>query len=686
MIRSRRVRGGPRGRRATRPADGSAESHADIPIAELLDALPQGIVVLDAEARYRIWNKRYAEIYAGSADLFAVGRRLEDTLRVGIARAQYPDAIGQEEAWLAARMDRMRNPRGQIEQQLSDGRWILIDERRTSDGGYIGLRVDITDLKEREASFRLLFEANPVPMFVVAQDTGAVLAANGAAVTHYGLESCRGTGSFKAIQPDWDPEADRPLDAGWDGEHRTADGRVVEVTCYARPLMYQGRRAFLISAFDMTERNRAVARAAFLAHHDGLTGLANRVYLDQHLAALGTEGYALLALDLDRFKIVNDTLGHQSGDVLLVEVARRLCRTAGERSFVARLGGDEFVVVADRTEPAALSDLAGRLIAAVGEPVDIAGRHASVGASVGIAIAGLDGSTPDELFRNADLALYRAKSQGRNAFEFFEAGMNARLQARRRMEFDLSAALRNGEFEVHYQPLVDLSSGRVNGYEALLRWHHPERGSVSPAEFIPIAEEVGLIGDIGAYVLGQACRDATHWDGDAKVAVNISPAQMRAGTLFAHVSAALAASGLPAARLELEITEALLLERTDTVLATLHALRNLGVSISMDDFGTGYSSLSYLRSFPFDKIKIDRSFIRDMAVSEEAAAIVRTIVDLGANLGIKVTAEGIEDGAVADLLRRQGCAEGQGYHFARPKPLDEVLAELEILRRPLRRA
>ncbi len=686
MIRSRRVRGGAPRRTNTRRPDAAAPRAADIPIGELLDALPQGIVVLDPEGRYRIWNKRYAEIYAGSADLFAVGRRLEDTLRIGIARAQYPDAIGREEDWLAARMDRMRNPRGQIEQQLSDGRWILIDERRTSDGGYIGLRVDITDLKEREASFRLLFEANPVPMFVVAHDTGALIAANTAAVEHYRLAGPEAVGSFRDLQPDWEPAAGRTAGNAWDATHTTTDGRAIEVTCYARPLTYQGRRAFLISAFDMTERNRAVARAAFLAHHDGLTGLANRVHLDQHLEDRAGEAYALLAIDLDRFKIVNDTLGHQSGDALLVEVARRLRSTAGAHGFVARLGGDEFVVVTERTDPADLSDLSARIIAGLGEPVDIQGRHASVGASIGIAIAGPDGSTADELFRSADLALYRAKSQGRNAYEFFEAGMNARLQARRRMEFDLSAALRNNEFEVHYQPLVDLSSGRINGYEALIRWRHPERGPVSPAEFIPIAEEVGLIGDIGAFVLGQACRDATRWEGEAKVAVNISPAQMRAGTLFAHVSAALAASGLPATRLELEITEALLLERTDTVLATLHALRNLGVSISMDDFGTGYSSLSYLRSFPFDKIKIDRSFIRDMAASEEAAAIVRTIVDLGANLGIKVTAEGIEDGAVADLLRRQGCAEGQGFHFARPKPLDEVLAELEAFYRPLRRA
>ncbi|WP_407050373.1 putative bifunctional diguanylate cyclase/phosphodiesterase [Methyloraptor flagellatus] len=649
-------------------------------IGEALDALPQGIVVLDAEGRYLLWNKRYAEIYQGSADLFAIGRRLEDTLRIGIARGQYPEAAGREEEWLARRMDRMRNPGAAFEQRLTDGRCILIDERRTSDGGFIGIRVDITEMKEREESFRLLFDDNPVPMFVVERDTGLVLAVNSAATDTYGFSPETIVGrSFDDVQPTEHIAGKQSVSGSeeWEARHVTASGEVIEVTAYARRLPYQGKQAWLVAAIDVTERNRAVARAAFLAHHDSLTGLANRAYFDvrlHELTAAADPSFSLVSIDLDRFKSVNDTFGHPYGDLLLVEVARRLRAVCGDTDFIARLGGDEFVILTPLVDPKRLADFARTINQALARTYQIDDHRMVIGSSIGVVTAPGDGITVDNAIARADLALYRAKAKGGDTYEFFEAEMNAAFLARRRMEMDLAGAIEDDRITVHYQPLVDLDSGAVVAFEALARWEHPTHGFVPPSDFIALAEETGQIDTIGRIVMEKACADAARWPNDVRVAINLSPVQFRSGSLFANVKRALELSGLHATRLELEITEALLLERTEMVVSTLHALRGLGARISMDDFGTGYSSLSYLRSFPFDKIKIDRSFVRDLASSSDAAAIVRTIVDLGASLGMKVTAEGIEDGAAADLLRAQGCAEGQGYYFGRPQPVSAIEA------------
>jgi diguanylate cyclase (GGDEF)-like protein len=386
----------------------------------------------------------------------------------------------------------------------------------------------------------------------------------------------------------------------------------------------------------------------------------------------GAPSLAILLVDLDRFKLVNDTLGHFSGDKLLQEAAGRMRAALGEQDFVARLGGDEFAVVTGVTDVAELGQLAEALIEALSAPYRLDDAEATVGASIGIAVCPADGEDPDLLMRCADLALYRAKADGRGAYHYFESGMDARLQERRSMEVELAAALEAGELQVFYQPLVTLATGKIAAFEALARWPHRVRGDVPPSVFIPIAEETNLICRIGAFVLDQACRDAAAWPDPVKVAVNLSPKQFRYGALLATVQAALQKSGLPACRLELEITEAMLLERTDLVQSTLHALRALGVRISMDDFGTGYSSLSYLRSFPFDKIKIDRSFVQEMATSADAAAIVRAIVTLGASLGIQVTAEGIETAEAAELLAEQGCTEGHGFFFSRPRPRSEA--------------
>ncbi len=420
-----------------------------------------------------------------------------------------------------------------------------------------------------------------------------------------------------------------------------------------------------------------------LALHDTLTGLPNRAFfaerMDHALAQVRRHQtmLAVLCLDLDRFKQVNDTLGHPVGDALLRAVARRLAGCLRDCDTVARLGGDEFAVIQaplGRVEDAAT--LAQRIVKTLSEPYDLNGHNVVIGASVGIALAPADTADSDLILNMADMALYRAKADGRGVFRMFEPGMDTKMQARRVLESDLRRAVQAQEFELDYQPLVDLLSGRVSALEALVRWRHPERGLIRPDDFIPFAEETGLIGPIGAWVLHQACADAAGWPADVRIAVNVSAAQFKGPGLVETVFDALAASGLPPERLELEITETALLADADATLATLHELRAKGVRIAMDDFGTGYSSLGYLRSFPFDKIKIDRCFIKDIETSVDCKAIVRAVAGLGSNLGITTTAEGVETAAQLDQLRAEGCDQVQGYLFSRPVPARDVGALL----------
>jgi diguanylate cyclase (GGDEF)-like protein/PAS domain S-box-containing protein len=670
------------------------QAHARL--RDAIDILPEGIVFLDREGRYILWNQQYADIYRRTADLFHVGARLEDTLRIGIARGDYPEAIGREEAWLADRLSKLKAPHSRHEQALSDGRCILIEERQTADGGVIGLRVDITELKRREASSRLLFEENPIPMFVCRAADRVILAANDAAVAHYGFDRNNLIGGPLArIHPGADGPGFTAFDplppeeqAGRIWTQFKADGTPIEVNIFARPLRYDGVAAVVVAVIDITDRRQAEARIAHMAHHDALTALPNRTLLHQRMremlarAARHGGGMATLCIDLDNFKWVNDTLGHPVGDLLLRAVSRRLNSELREDDLVARLGGDEFAVLQDRVTSAEdVTHLAERLVASIAEPYNIDGHQISITASIGIALAPGDGLDTDRLLKNADIALYRAKSDGKGTFRFFEAEMDARIQARRALELDLRAAISTDALSVHYQPLINLATGDITGYEALVRWHHPERGFVAPSEFISLAEETGLILQIGTFVLNRACTDAAAWPLPLKVAVNLSPRQFKSGSLLHVVSEALAASRLPAGRLELEITEALLLDKTDVVLATLHALRALGVRISMDDFGTGYSSRSYLRSFPFDKIKIDRSFVADLSANADSQAIVKAIVSLGISLGITITAEGIESEIDLARLKAQGCEEGQGYLFAQAKPQSEIVGELARLKR-----
>jgi diguanylate cyclase (GGDEF)-like protein/PAS domain S-box-containing protein len=659
-------------------------------LREAIDILPQGIVFLDADGRYILWNKKYSEIYSRSSDLFKSGARLEDTIRIGVERGDYPEAVGREEQWIAERLTRLYQPGERHEQLLADGRCILIEERLTEDGGIIGLRVDITELKQREASFRLLFDSNPIPMIVCALDDERILGANDAAVAHYGYRraefeklTIRQVQAF-AAEPPWAQNLSSDEQAARTWKHVRADGTLIDLAIYSRHLVYGEKPAVLLALIDITERKRAEARLTFMAQHDSLTGLPNRSLLRQRMdemllhARRSSDQAAVLILGLDNFKAVNDTLGHGIGDKLLRAVAKRLRSMLREEDTLARLNSDEFAVVQSgmaRPEDAAL--LARRLREALGDPYLLDGHSVVIGASIGIAMAPGDGDESEKLLKNADMALSRAKNDSRGTFSFFEAGMDARAQARRKIEADLREAIEKEVLRPYYQPVVDLSSGRITSFEALVRWPHTERGMISPAEFIPVAEETGLINGLGGLMLRRACMDAALWPDDVRVAVNLSPLQFRTGNLLSIVIDALRQSGLSATRLELEITETLLLEKSGQVLATLHALRALGVRISMDDFGTGYSSLSYLRSFPFDKIKIDQSFVRDLAANRDAQAIVRSIISLGIGLGVTITAEGVETEAELACLRAEGCHEGQGFLFSQARPNAEIVALLQ---------
>jgi diguanylate cyclase (GGDEF)-like protein/PAS domain S-box-containing protein len=458
-------------------------------------------------------------------------------------------------------------------------------------------------------------------------------------------------------------------------------GRALRVT--EQPMSSGG---WVATLEDITEWQQAQAQISHMALHDALTNLPNRTLFREQLEqalrrVTRNDQIAVLFLDLDHFKGINDSLGHPIGDDLLKDVANRLTGCVRDGDTVCRLGGDEFAIVQVGSDLAASpAILANRLIEIISAPYEIHGHQITIGVSIGIAVSPDDGSDPDQLLKNADMALYRAKEDGRGVFHFFEVGMDARAQARRLLEVELRNALIRSEFVVYYQPIQDLKADRVVGFEALVRWDHPLRGLTAPFNFIPLAEETGLIVPLGDWVLRTACRDAAGWSQDVSVAVNLSPTQLKNRNLVESVASALADSGLPARRLELEITESVLLHDSEVTLATLHRLHAMGVRISMDDFGTGYSSLSYLRSFPFDKIKIDRSFVSELANRDGSMAIVRAVTGLGRSLGISTTAEGVETDEQLALLRLEGCTEIQGYLLSPPRPAKDVEAMLSIRR------
>jgi diguanylate cyclase (GGDEF)-like protein/PAS domain S-box-containing protein len=440
---------------------------------------------------------------------------------------------------------------------------------------------------------------------------------------------------------------------------------------------------------DVTERREAEEKMQHLAHHDPLTGLANRLLLRKRLIEVlastkGSRNVAVLYMDLDHFKEVNDTLGHPTGDALLIKIAGRLRTCVDSSAIVARLGGDEFAVISSGWQSTSdVSGLAQKLIDTLSAPYDLDGQFVRVGVSVGIAVPLRANTQADALFKKADIALYSAKEEGRGRFHFFEPAMEERLRVQQSLRTDLATALEKSEFELVFQPLVDLHENNVCGFEALLRWRHPERGAITPDAFIPVAEETGLINGIGEWVLNRACAEATKWPSNMRVAVNLSPRQFQSDDLPEIVARALSKAGLAPGRLELEITESVLLQDSDANLRTLHKLRELGVRMALDDFGTGYSSLGYLQKFPFDKIKIDRSFVADLPNHPGSEAIIRSVTELGRSLGMSITAEGVEARQQLNTIIARGCDEAQGYFFSKPVPandIDDLLAQFQTAR------
>ncbi len=565
--------------------------------------------------------------------------------------------------------------------RLPNGRWLRVSRSATEGGGFVAVCSDISVEKEQEAKLRetnLRLDAaldNMSQGLCLYDADHRLMVVNRRYGQIYGLPANAVTPGMTAMEV---------LAVSSNGGHSAVPSvyPVIDELPNGKVIAIERRNTadggFVATFEDVTERRHAEARIAFLAHHDVLTGLPNRIALEQQINASiaqtgRDQGFAIFALDLDDFRPINDTFGHAVGDELLVAVANRLSACVREIDCVARIGADEFVVVqraVERPEDAAV--LARRLIDVVKAPYVLSNQTVSVGVTIGVTVAPGDGMSCGKLLKNADVALARAKAEARGAFRYFEPDMDARLQARRALESDLRHALETKAFEVYYQPIYSLGSERICGFEALLRWKHPVRGFISPAEFIPLAEELGLIVPLGEWVLVQACTDAARWPDGLKIAVNVSAVQFTSASLVSAVRDALRSTGLPGRRLELEITESVLVANPGVTTAILHSLKGLGVRVSMDDFGTGYSSLSYLRSFPFDKIKIDQSFVRDLCEEDGTDFIVRAVISLGASLGMTTTAEGVETEAQLARLRAEGCDEVQGYLFSRPVPITEV--------------
>jgi diguanylate cyclase (GGDEF)-like protein/PAS domain S-box-containing protein len=551
----------------------------------------------------------------------------------------------------------------------------LVDESFAARAGR-----EAESLRASETRFRQL--ANATFEGIIIHDNGIIKDVNETFCRMIGRsqDELIDTNGFSLVREAWHTElaawlnsdSNEPMEV----EITHASGEIIPIEILIRSNEGPATAFRVVAVRDLRERKQALDRIHHLAHHDALTGLPNRkFFLDRLNEAIslshrtGTT-VAVLCLDFDRFKNVNDLLGHWGGDELLRAASARLSKLLRSQDTLARLGGDEFAIVQiGATPPEGAAALAGRLVDAMSEPFQVGDQQVLIGTSIGVALFPGDGIASSDLLRAADTALYRTKEEGRNGFRFFEAAMDVRLQERALLEHDLRAALANEQLEVHYQPLVDCHSGSINGYEALLRWHHPLRGQISPADFIPLAEESGLILPLGLWVLRKSCKAAMSWPDNLKVAVNLSPAQFRHGDLAKDILGELRDSGLAPERLEIEITEGVLITDTDATLRILTQLKTAGVRIALDDFGTGYSSLSYLQRFPFDKIKIDRSFVWQMGQNRESMSIVRAVIALGHSLQIMVTAEGVETSEQLQLLQGERCDQVQGYLLGRPAAL-----------------
>ncbi|WP_426438018.1 bifunctional diguanylate cyclase/phosphodiesterase [Bradyrhizobium genosp. P] len=660
-----------------------------------LNNMIQGLVLYDASARVVVCNQRYLDMSGLSADFIKPGCGFEDIMRQRRATGSFD---GDVDAFCAMVRRNVANAKvTEVVTSSVDGRCFSIINRPLAHGGWVATIEDITDRRnleqERDRNNAFLREiVDHIPSQITVKDahTRRYLLVNRVAETQFGMprEDIIGKTAFDmfpaAAAQGVTGDDDMLLRSGegfFRDEHHWNSPATGEHYITTRRIGIRDRAGtprYIINVVeDVTERRRANEKIAHLAHYDALTDLPNRVLFRERIErelekAKHGRQFALLYIDIDEFKGINDSLGHHVGDELLKTIARRIKACLKDGDLIARLGGDEFAVIRTAIGGVAdVEDFVASVHQAIRQPCDCLGHHLSTDASIGVALAPRDGTDLEQLIRNADIAMYGAKAEGRRTHRFFEPEMGANARARLKMEQDLRQAMADGGFEIYYQPLLGLASDEVTGCEALLRWRHAERGMVSPAEFIPVAEDTGLIGELGEWVLRTACMEAANWPDHIRLAVNVSPVQLKNATLALKVASALAASGLKPDRLELEITEAVLIGDDEVALAILHQLRDIGVRIALDDFGTGYSSLSYLKRFPFDKIKIDRSFVSDIAI-DGSATIVQSVVNIAASRNMTTTAEGVETEQQRDLLRELGCTEMQGYLFSAPKPAAEL--------------
>jgi diguanylate cyclase (GGDEF)-like protein/PAS domain S-box-containing protein len=661
-----------------------------------LNNMTQGLVLYDASARIVICNQRYLNMYQLSTDVVKPGCSFYDLIRY---RKETGSFKGDVDEFCS---NILRNvAQGKITHSIlesADGRSVQIVNRPLEQGGWVATIEDITERRnleqERDRNYAFLRQIiDHIPSQITVKDARdrRYVLVNRVAEAQFGLSCDAIIGKtpldlFPKAAADLiaadDDKTLQSADGFFRDEHQwesQAQGRRYVTSKRIGIRDQAGETRYIINVVDdVTDRRRADEKIAHLAHYDALTDLPNRVLFREQIErelqrTSRGEQFALLYIDIDEFKGINDSLGHHVGDDLLKAVASRIKSCIRDTDLIARLGGDEFAVIQTAVgDIADVVEFVTRIHEAIRQPYQCLGHQLTTDASIGIALAPQDGTELDQLIKNADLAMYGAKADGRRTHRFFEPAMDASAKAKLAMEQDLRQALADGGFEIHYQPLVDLAHNEVTGCEALLRWRHPERGMISPAEFIPVAEDTGLINELGEWVLRTACAEAASWPDHIRLAVNVSPVQLKCQTMALKIAGALAASGLAASRLELEITEAVLIRDDETALAILHQLRAIGVRIALDDFGTGYSSLSYLKRFPFDKIKIDRCFISDIAEIDGSSAIVQAVVNIAAARHMTTTAEGVETPEQREILRSLGCTEMQGYLFSAAKPGLEV--------------
>ena len=701
------------------PVESEGRTDNELLLDAALQSVPYGFCVWSPDFKLVMWNNHYLEIYGFPTSRIKKGMSLESVVKLSAQMGNHPDQAPDD--FLAAYKKELLNNRGgarsKVRELVQGGRTLETAHAFSPGLGWVVTHEDVTEeiasseimqKRKRELerqNLRLDAAVNNISQGLCMYDPkGRLVICNEPYQRIYGLPPHLlkpGTQLDDILsylfEQGMHAGANREEYIAWRreviarGEHakniHELDGRIIMMQHH--PMKDGG---WVTTHEDITEQRQQEERIRHMARHDALTQLPNRVqFLDEMSSAEAAiargDKVAVLCIDLDHFKGVNDTLGHALGDKVLQQASARLWGATRENDVLARLGGDEYaLLLRDIDKPADAAAIAERIVKVMGQPFSIEGHQVVIGASVGIAMAPQDGETADELVKNADLALYKAKNEGRSTFHFFEAGMDAAIQKRRTIEQGLRLALARNELRLVYQPLIGLAENRVTCLEALLRWDS-ERGTISPAEFIPVAEETGLIVPIGEWVLREACQQATKWPEQVRVAVNLSVVQFKNKRLFETVETVLRETGLKATRLELEITESLLLADNEPTLKTLHKLRALGARISMDDFGTGYSSLSYLRSFPFDKIKIDRSFMRDLKSKGDSLAIIKAVIGLGHSLGMSTTAEGIETEEQLAAVREQGCNEVQGFLFSPPVSAAAVteILEKEAARPKLRR-